>query len=160
MFSEADGLSGLTVDRYDQQLVMQFTALGLAERRQRLAELLADLLRPRGIILRTERGVGKLEGLELQDGPLWGEAPSEPVIVEENGVKFLVHLAEGQKTGFYLDQRDNRAAVARLAVGRRVLDGFCYTGGFGLYAARAGAREVLGVDVSEPAPAWRGATRS
>jgi 23S rRNA (cytosine1962-C5)-methyltransferase len=151
VFSEADGLSGLTVDRYDQYLVAQFTSLGLAQRRQQFANLLADLVKPRGIGLRTERGVGKLEGLELQDGPLWGEAPAEPVVVEEAGVKFLVHLAEGQKTGFYLDQRDNRAAVAKLAAGRRVLDGFCYTGGFGLYAARAGATAVLGVDVSEPA---------
>jgi 23S rRNA (cytosine1962-C5)-methyltransferase len=151
VFSEGDCLSGLTVDRYDQYLVAQFTSLGLAQRRERFAELLADLVRPRGIVLRTERGIGKLEGLELQDGPLWGEQPTEPVVVEEGGVKFLVHLAEGQKTGFYLDQRDNRAAVARLAAGRRVLDCFCYTGGFGLYAARAGAAAVLGVDVSEPA---------
>lgn len=151
VFSESDGLSGLTVDQYDQYLVVQFTSLALARRRQQLVELLAELVRPRGMILRTERGIGKLEGLELQDGPLWGELPAEPIIVEEGGVRFLVHLAEGQKTGFYLDQRDNRAAVARLAAGRRVLDCFCYTGGFGLYAARAGAAAVLGVDVSEPA---------
>src|SRR5208282_5374037 len=103
--------------------------------------LLAELVQPRGIILRTERSIGRLEGLELQDGPLWGELPSEPILVDEAGLQFLVHLAEGQKTGFYLDQRDNRAAVARLAAGRRVLDCFCYTGGFGLYAARAGAAE-------------------
>jgi 23S rRNA (cytosine1962-C5)-methyltransferase len=71
--------------------------------------------------------------------------------IEENGLRFLVNIAEGQKTGFYLDQRDNRQAVARLASGRRVLDAFCYTGGFGLFAARAGAGEVLGVDASESA---------
>jgi 23S rRNA (cytosine1962-C5)-methyltransferase len=71
--------------------------------------------------------------------------------VEEEGLRFRVNLAEGQKTGFYLDQRDNRRTVAPLATGKRVLDGFCYTGGFGLHAARAGAREVIGVDVSEPA---------
>ena len=84
-------------------------------------------------------------------GPLWGATPDGPVTVEEDGLRFLVNLAEGQKTGFYLDQRDNRRAVAPLAAGRRVLDAFCYTGGFGLYAARAGARGVLGVDSSEPA---------
>jgi 23S rRNA (cytosine1962-C5)-methyltransferase len=151
VFSEADGLSGMTVDRYDRWLVVQFTALGLARRREMVAELLAELARPEGMYLRTERGIGRLEGLELQDGPLWGQLPAEPVPVEENGLRFLVHLAEGQKTGFYLDQRDNRQAAARLARGRRVLDAFCYTGGFGLHAARAGAREVLGVDVSEPA---------
>jgi 23S rRNA (cytosine1962-C5)-methyltransferase len=151
VFSEADGLSGLTVDRYDRWLVVQFTALGLAQRRELLAELLAELVQPAGIYLRTERGIGQLEGLELHDGLLWGQAPPETVTIEENGLKFLVHLAEGQKTGFYLDQRDNRRAVAALAAGRRVLDAFCYTGGFGLTAARAGAAAVLGVDVSEPA---------
>jgi 23S rRNA (cytosine1962-C5)-methyltransferase len=151
VFSEGDGLSGCTVDRYDSWLVLQFTALGLAQRREMLAELLVERLRPAGVYLRTERGIGRLEGLELQDGLLWGEAPAGPVAIEEEGVRFLVNVAEGQKTGFYLDQRDNRRAVARLAGGRRVLDAFCYTGGFGLHAARAGAESVLGVDQSGPA---------
>jgi 23S rRNA (cytosine1962-C5)-methyltransferase len=151
VFSEGDILSGCTVDRYDQWLVVQFTSLGLALRRQELAELLVELLSPRGIYLRTERGIGDLEGLELQDGPLWGDIPAEPVLIEEAGVRFLVHLTEGQKTGFYSDQRENRRRGAELAVGRRVLDAFCYTGGFGLHAARAGARAILGVDVSAPA---------
>jgi 23S rRNA (cytosine1962-C5)-methyltransferase len=151
VFSEGDGLSGLTVDRYDRWLVVQFTGLGLARRRDLLVELLVELLQPVGIHLRTERGIGKLEGLELHDGPLWGQAPDGPVPVEECGLKFLVNLAEGQKTGFYLDQRDNRQASARLAAGRRVLDAFCYTGAFGLHAARAGASAVLGIDQSAPA---------
>ena len=76
VFSEGDGLSGLTVDRYDRYLVVQFTSLALGQRRQRLAELLAELVQPRGIYVRTERGIGKLEGLELQDGPLWGNCRS------------------------------------------------------------------------------------
>src|SRR5712692_3158261 len=151
VFSEGDGLSGLTVDRYDRWLVVQFTSLGMAQRREMWADLLMERLRPEGIYLRTERGIGKLEGLELQDGPLRGEVPAGPIEIEENGLRFLVNIAEGQKTGFYLDQCDNRQAVARLATGRRVLDAFCYTGGFGLHAARAGAREVLGVDSSESA---------
>jgi 23S rRNA (cytosine1962-C5)-methyltransferase len=151
VFSEGDGLSGLTVDRYDNWLVAQFTSLGMARRRDMWAALLTDRLRPDGIYLRTERGIGRLEGLELQDGPLQGEPPAGPIEIEENGLRFLVNIAEGQKTGFYLDQRDNRQAIARLAAGRRVLDGFCYTAGFGLHAARAGAREVLGVDSSESA---------
>jgi 23S rRNA (cytosine1962-C5)-methyltransferase len=113
--------------------------------------LLIELLQPEGIYLRTERGIGRLEGLELQDGPLRGKAPSGPVEIQENSLRFQVHITEGQKTGFYLDQRENRQAVARLASGRRVLDAFCYTGGFGLHAARAEAREVLAIDVSEPA---------
>jgi 23S rRNA (cytosine1962-C5)-methyltransferase len=151
VFSEADGLSGCTVDRYDRWLVVQFTSLGMAQRRELLAELLAELVQPEGIYLRTERGIGRLEGLELQDGLFWGEMPSDPILIEEHGLHFQVNLTEGQKTGFYLDQRDNHVAVARLATGRRVLDAFCYTGGFALHAARAGAREVIGVDVSEPA---------
>jgi 23S rRNA (cytosine1962-C5)-methyltransferase len=151
VFSEADGLSGCTVDRYDRWLVMQFTSLAMAQRRDLFAELLVELLQPEGIYLRTERGIGRLEGLELQDGPLWGHVPAEPIVIEEHGLRFQVHLTEGQKTGFYLDQRDNRAAVARFAAGRRVLDAFCYTGGFALHAARAGARDVEGVDVSGPA---------
>ena len=151
IFSEADGLSGLIVDRYDRWLAVQFTSFGLAQRREMLVELLAEIVRPEGMVLRTERGIGQLEGLELRDGPLWGTLPVGPIRIDEAGIGFLVNLAEGQKTGFYLDQRDNRQVVARLAAGRRVLDGFCYTGGFGLHAARAGAREVIGVDQSEPA---------
>lgn len=151
IFSEADGLSGLTVDQYDEWLVVQFTGLGLALRRESIVDILSDLIQPRGILLRAERGIGQLEGLNLRDGLLRGDIPSEPIVIDEEGLKFLVHLAEGQKTGFYLDQRNNRQAVARLAVGRRVLDGFCYTGGFGLHAAKAGAASVLGVDVSESA---------
>lgn len=151
VFSEADCLSGMVVDRYADQLAVQFTSLALAQRRAMFAELLAELVRPNGIYLRTERGIGKLEGLEIHDGPLAGETPAGPFPIVENGLKFLVNLREGQKTGYYLDQRDNRQAVARFAAGKRVLDGFCYTGGFALYAARAGAAEVVGVDSSEPA---------
>src|SRR5690242_10297617 len=103
VFSEGDGLSGLTVDRYDRWLAVQFTALGMAARRELFAELLAELVRPEGIVLRTERGIGQLEGLELHDGPLWGRVPEGPVEIEENGLRFLVNLVEGQKTGFYLD---------------------------------------------------------
>src|SRR5262245_45585265 len=99
VFSEADGLSGMTVDRYDRWLVAQFTALGLALRRDLLAEVLAELTQAEGIYLRTERGVGKLEGLELHDGPLWGRVPAEPVVIDEDGLRFRVHLAEGRKTG-------------------------------------------------------------
>src|SRR5438105_7768073 len=126
VFSEGDGLSGLTVDRYDRWLVVQFTSLGMARRQDMWTDLLTERLRPDGIYLRTERGIGRLEGLELQDGPLSGQAPAGPIQIEENGLHFLVNIAEGQKTGFYLDQRDNRQAVARLAVGRRVLDAVCY----------------------------------
>jgi len=151
VFSESDGLSGMVVDRYADWLALQFTSLAMAQRREMLAELLVELLQPKGIYLRTERGIGKLEGLELHDGLLCGEAPPIPLQIEEIGLKFLVHLQEGQKTGYYLDQRDNRQAVAGLAAGRRVLDGFCYTGGFAFHAAKAVAADVHGFDASEAA---------
>ena len=151
VFSESDILSGLVVDRYGDWLAVQFTALGLAKRRDEICDVLRELLQPKGIYLRTEKGIGKLEGIELYDGPLWGEKPPADLTIEENGLRFQVNLAEGQKTGYYLDQRDNRAAVAQLCPGKRVLDAFCYTGGFGIYAAKAGATEVLGLDASEPA---------
>lgn len=151
VFSEGDGLSGLTVDWYDGWVVVQFTGLGVAQRREMFARILAELLQPRGILLRTEKSIAPLEGLDLNEGVLWGQAPTEPVVIDEEGVVFLVDLLAGQKTGFYLDQRDNHRAVSRYAAGRRVLDAFCYTGGFALHAARAGAREVIGVDSSSPA---------
>src|SRR5262245_6500876 len=150
-FSESDFLSGMIVDRYGDWLTVQFTALGLSNRREMLIEVLRELLNPRGVYLRTEKGIGKLEGVELHDQLLWGEAPPADLSIAENGMRFFVNLAEGQKTGYYLDQRDNRVAVAKLCGGKRVLDCFCYTGGFGLYAAKGGAAEVLGVDASEPA---------
>lgn len=151
VFSESDGLSGCIVDRYDRWLALQFTSLGLAQRREGIIAALVDLLQPAGIYQRTERGIGQLEGLEARDELVWGEAPPGPIEIAEGGLRFLVNLAEGQKTGFYLDQRDNRQVAAPLARGRRVLDAFCYTGGFGLHAARAGAASVLGIDQSESA---------
>jgi 23S rRNA (cytosine1962-C5)-methyltransferase len=150
-FSESDYLSGLIVDHYAGWLTVQFTALGLANRRAMIADVLRELLNPKGIYLRTEKGIGKLEGVSLHDELLWGDPPPADLSIIENGMRFFVNLAEGQKTGYYLDQRDNRLAVSRLCAGKRVLDAFCYTGGFGLYAAKAGAAEVLGIDASEPA---------
>ncbi len=149
--SEGDGLSGLTVDRFADWLIVQFTSMGMARRQGIIVECLLDLFRPRGIYLRTERGIGSLEGLELHDGPVWGEEPHGPIRIREGGLEFLVHLREGQKTGYYLDQRDNRQFVAKLARGKSVLDAFCYSGGFALHAAKAGAAKVLGLDQSEPA---------
>ncbi|MBM3981041.1 MAG: class I SAM-dependent rRNA methyltransferase [Planctomycetes bacterium] len=150
-FSEADFLSGLIVDRYGDWLAVQLSSLGLANRREMLVEILRELLEPKGVYLRPEKGIGKLEGVELRDQLLWGEPPPADLTIRENGMTFLVNLTEGQKTGYYLDQRDNRAAVGRLCAGKRVLDAFCYSGGFGLYAARGGAAEVLSLDSSEPA---------
>ena len=151
VFSEGDGLSGLIVDRYGPYLAVQPTALAIGLRLPMLVPMLVDLVRPKGIIVRTEKGVAKAEGLDLRDGPYWGEMPEGPIDIEENGLRFAVDLSEGQKTGFYLDQRDNRRAAARYFVGRRVLDMFCYSGGFSLAAAAAGAAEVVGIDTSDRA---------
>lgn len=153
VFSEADRLSGVVVDRYGQYATIQFTSLALAQRREMFGELLTELLGVRGVYLRTEKGIGKLEGLTLQDGLLCGEAPPAEVVIVENGLKFGVNLAEGQKTGYYLDQRDNRAVVAKLSAGKRVLDAFSYSAGFGVYAASGGATFVESVDASETATA-------
>jgi 23S rRNA (cytosine1962-C5)-methyltransferase len=153
--SEGDDLSGLIVDRYGAWLAVQVTALALVRRLDMLADTLAELVPTRGILLRgAERGLAKLEGLHLPDRVLRGAAPDGPVFVAEHGLRFGVDLTEGQKTGFYLDQRDNRQAAARQARGRRVLDMFCYAGGFGIAAAVAGgARSVLAVDSSAKATA-------
>jgi len=156
VFSEGDGLSGLIVDRYADCLVVQPTALAIALRLPTIADILVELTHPKAILLRTDRSTIKAEGLELTDGPYLGQSPAGPVTIEEHGLKFRVDLAAGQKTGFYLDQRDNRRAAALCCRGRRVLDMFCYTGGFSLAAAQAGAKEVLGVDSSQHAVALAG----
>ena len=149
--SEADGLSGLTVDRYGRQLVALFTGRGLFERRETLIEALVDASKVGNVVARTDKAIAAQEHLELFDEVVRGEVPEGPVEVVENGLKFGVRLRSGQKTGFYLDQRDNRRAVADYARGRRVLDLFCYTGGFALNALAGGATHALGVDSSAPA---------
>ena len=154
MYSEADGLSGLIVDRYGEWLSIQVTALAMARRLDELVDTLEGLVHPRGVFIRTEKGVSSAEGIELGDGLFRGEAPDGPVFIVENGLRYGVDLAEGQKTGFYLDQRDNRRAAAGYLRGRTVLDMFSYSGGFGLNASMHGGRsEVLGFDASQKAVA-------
>ncbi|MBL8822494.1 MAG: class I SAM-dependent rRNA methyltransferase [Planctomycetia bacterium] len=151
VFSESDGLSGLTVDQYDRFLVVQFTSLGLVQRKQLIFDQLQQLVQPEGIYLRTERGMGEQEGIELQDELISGKLPDTPLTIREGEVLFEINLQEGQKTGFYLDQRDNHQRVAKYTPGRTMLDAFSYSGGFGLHAARAGATQVTCVDGSENA---------
>jgi 23S rRNA (cytosine1962-C5)-methyltransferase len=152
VYSEADGLSGLIVDRYADYLVVQVNALVIAERLETIVPILAELTAPRGILVRSEGGTAKLEGLQLEDGSRWGSSPEGPVFITENGVRYGVDLSTGQKTGYYLDQRQNRVAAARYLHGRRVLDVFCYSGSFSLAALLlGGARETLGIDGSEKA---------
>jgi 23S rRNA (cytosine1962-C5)-methyltransferase len=148
VFSEGDGLSGLTVDRYDRWLVAQFTSLALYARRDPMLSLLNELTGVEGIIARTERGVAQKEGLRAGELLTCGSIPDEPVEIVENGLTYRVDLWSGQKTGFYLDQRVNRREVASYCRGKRVLDLFCFSGGFSLNAARAGAVASLGIDSS------------
>jgi 23S rRNA (cytosine1962-C5)-methyltransferase len=152
VFSEADGLSGLIVDRYGAWLLVQFTSLALAARRDLVVRLLVEKLLPEGVWLRTEKGIREAEGLEIADGLLTGAAPPRPLFITEQGLRYGLDVVEGQKTGFFLDQRDNRQAFVRYVRGGRVLDLCCYSGGFAMNAARHGsARDVLAIDVSEPA---------
>jgi 23S rRNA (cytosine1962-C5)-methyltransferase len=154
VFSEADGLSGLVVDRFGEFLVVQVTALAMAQRIDSIVGILQDLVAPRGIVLRTEKNMAQLEGVEVAEGHVWGELPAGTIEIQEHGLRYQIDLHDGQKTGFYLDQRDNRRAAAAYCRDRRVLDMFCYTGGFAMCAARlGGAGEVLGIDTSKKAVA-------
>ncbi len=152
VFSESDILSGLTVDFYGRYLLVQFTSLALYQHRSSLIEALNQEVQPKGIWLRTEKGMREAEGLEAVDGLLSGDEPPRPLFIDEHGVTYGVDVQQGQKTGCYLDQRDNRLAVSRYVRGARVLDAFCFSGGFGITAAKVGkAASVLGIDSSESA---------
>jgi len=152
IFSEADGLSGLTVDKYGDWLLVQWSSLALSKRQDWILQVLRDRLNPKGIWLRTEKGIRDAEGLELRDGLIDGQPPPRPLIIVENRVRFAVDLTEGQKTGFFLDQRENRLRVSELVRGHRVLDVCCYSGGFSLNGlVNGGVREVVALDVSESA---------
>jgi 23S rRNA (cytosine1962-C5)-methyltransferase len=142
----------LTVDRYDRWLVAQFTSLALDSRREEILRRLGALIEPEGILARTERGIAPKEGLRPGEETTVGSVPEGPVEIIEHGLKYRVDLRSGQKTGFYLDHRDNRRVVAGYCRGRRVLDLFCFTGAFSLTALRhGGAAETIGIDRSAPA---------
>lgn len=152
IFSEADGLSGLTVDFYGGYLLVQFTSLALYLHRDAILTALQTELHPKGIWLRTEKGMREAEGLDVVDGLLSGQDPPRPLFIEEFGVTYGVDVQQGQKTGCYLDQRDNRLAASRYLKGASVLDAFCFSGGFGITALKlGGAASVLGIDSSESA---------
>lgn len=152
VYSESDLLPGLIVDRYGPYLAVQVMTLGMARWKETVLDVLTEALRPEGIYERSDVSVREHEGLPQTKGLVRGSCPAEARI-EEGNTTFLVDLVNGQKTGFFLDQRENRAAVRRLTAGARVLDGFCYTGGFGLAAAAGGAVEVTGIDLSASAVA-------
>lgn len=147
---ESDGLPGLVVDRYGDTLVMQVLSAGMERWRGALADLLVELTGCANLYERSDAEVRDLEGLPARSGILRGKLPA-PLIIREHGLKFYVDVEKGQKTGFYLDQRDNRRRVGELANDKDVLNCFCYSGGFSLSALQGGARSVLSVDSSAEA---------
>ncbi len=151
IFSEGDELSGLTVDYYAGFLLVQFTSLALYQYRETILQTLQEAVQPLGIWLRTEKGVRDAEGLEAVDGLLSGESPPRPLFIAEHGIQYGVDVQEGQKTGCYLDQRDNRLAAAAWLRGS-ILDAYCFSGGFGITALKCGrAESVVCMDSSESA---------
>ncbi|MEQ1838586.1 MAG: class I SAM-dependent methyltransferase [Candidatus Nitrotoga sp.] len=147
---EADGLPGLVVDQYNDVLVMQIGSAGAEKWREVFVEILQNLCRPACIYERSDSDSRTLEGLPERNGVLLGTLP-DALVLTEHGIRFGVDVAHGQKTGFYLDQRDNRALIGELAHDKDVLNCFCYSGGFSLYALRGGAKSVLSIDSSAEA---------
>ena len=148
IFAESDGLPAVIVDSFGDVLSMQMLCLGMEKYKDVICDTLMEELHPVGIYERGGVPVRTLEGLPLSCGTLRGEVPDKVEIVE-NGVKFSVDVKNGQKTGFFLDQKENRAAIAPFVKGKTVLDCFTHTGSFALHAARYGAAKVVGVDISE-----------
>lgn len=149
VFAEADNLPAFIVDKYADYLVIQCLSLGIYQRKKMLCDCLVKLFSPKGIYERSDVAVRKKEGLPEEKGVLYGEVPDE-IIIEENGLKMSVDVKNGQKTGYFLDQKENRYAVRRYAKDKEVLDCFCNSGGFSMNAATT-AKSVLSVDISESA---------
>ena len=146
---ESDFLPGLIIDKYNEYVSIQAFSFGMDRRLTLICDVLESILHPKGIIERNETLIRSLENLEQKKGVLRGSV--EEVLISEYGIKYSIDLLEGQKTGFFLDQRENRKAFRRYVKGMTVLDCFCNDGGFSLNAAYAEASEVTGVDISESA---------
>ncbi|MEO0185068.1 MAG: class I SAM-dependent rRNA methyltransferase [candidate division WOR-3 bacterium] len=147
IYSESDGLPGLIIDKYNNYFVAEINCLGMDKRKGMVYEILKELFNPKGIYEKSEENLRKLEGLESESKAIYGKIP-ELVEIEQDGIRFLVDIINGQKTGFFFDQRENRKKIAEFARGE-ILDCFCYTGGFSLYAAKKG--RLLAIDSSEKA---------
>ncbi|MGL5086287.1 MAG: class I SAM-dependent rRNA methyltransferase [Clostridium sp.] len=150
IFGEADFLPGLTIDKFEDYFVIQISTLGMDKYRDLIVKILVEDYNAKGVYERSDLKTREIEGLEQTKGFLTEEFDTNVQIVE-NGVKYIVDLANGQKTGFFLDQKENRAAIHRICKDRDVLDCFTHTGSFALNAGIAGAKSVLGVDVSQHA---------
>lgn len=150
VFGDADFLPGLVVDKFNDVLSVQFLTLGMERWKDVVLGALQEVIKPEGIYLRNDVPIREKEGLGLDKG-FHGKPFKTDLLIDENGLKLHVDVAHGQKTGHFLDQVQNHAEMARISKGRRVLDCFTHTGGFGLHAAHYGAKEVLGLDISEEA---------
>lgn len=148
IFSEADFLPGLIVDQYADFLSVQILSTGIEKAKDIIIDILCKTLKPKGIFDRSDATARTHEGITAENGLLWGEAPASFIAVKENGINYHINIAEGQKSGFYCDQRDNRKLLAGYANGKTVLDCFSYSGGFTLNAFHAGATAITSVDSS------------
>ena len=148
IFAESDRLPALIADVFGSTVVIQCMSLGMERFKQDVIDAIVEEIHPDGIWERDDIPVRKLEGMEMKTGLLYGNVPDR-VEMTENGIRFLVDVKEGQKTGFFLDQKENRAAIAPFVKGKKVLDCFTHTGSFALHAAHYGAADVTGVDISD-----------
>lgn len=148
VFGEADGLPSLIVDKFNDYFVIQTMSLGMDLCKQFVVQAIEKIFSPKGIYERNDVAVRELEGLEQVKGFLSKPFPTE-ITIHENGLEFIVDVDKGQKTGFFLDQQDNRREVHRIAQDADVLEAFCYTGTFGLNAVKHGAKSLLGLDISD-----------
>lgn len=149
--SEGDFLPGLIVDRYGDFLTVQFLTAGMDQFRDVIVKILSDKLKPKGIFERADAREREFEKLGSESKMIFGEEPPETIEISENSFKFLVNLREGQKGGFFLDQRENRKLIQSISEGRKVLNCFSYSGAFSIYASAGGASAVTSVDSSQPA---------
>jgi len=150
VFGEADGLPALIIDKFNDYFVLQTLAFGMDVWKGAIVDALQKIFSPKGIYERNDVPVRELEGLPQQKGFLSDPFPTE-IMIRENGLQFYVDIEHGQKTGYFLDQQDNRRAIRHIVKGADVLDAFSYTGTFACHAAHYGARQVLGLDISETA---------
>lgn len=148
VFSEADFLPGLIVDQYADFLSLQILSAGMENIKADIIDILKEELQPKGIFDKSDANARTHESLELAQGLLWGEMPPEFIEVKENGILYHINIAEGQKSGFYCDQRDNRSILADYTAGKNVLDCFSYSGGFTLNSLKKGAKLVTSIDSS------------
>ncbi|EGQ9933859.1 TPA: methyltransferase domain-containing protein [Vibrio vulnificus] len=149
--AESDGMPGVTIDRYQNFFVCQLLSAGAEHQKQNIVDALIEVFPDCNVYERSDVSVRKKEGVQETTGVLHGEMPPKSVVIEENGVKISVDIVGGHKTGFYLDQRDSRQQAMKYVKDKEVLNCFSYTGGFGLYALKGGAKRVINADVSQPA---------